>query len=279
MPLLARKGIIPFIPEIAEAPFKKSEQVFKVQKKKGRVAVFAGCSINYVFPHIGESLIHVLQKFGYEVVLPRGETCCGAPLRALGLDQEADELAKKNYRVFSRLKVDAVLSLCPTCTMSLKTEYPKIIGKGLERAMDISTFFEDKLKHMDKIYKTSFYHDPCHLYYGLGVKEEPREIIRRSGLDLVGSMEQGCCGFGGLYCLSFKEMSSGLLKKRAEQVKESNADMVITSCPGCVFQLGRAVTDRPVLHLIELIEEAYCFRAADKSGKEKKNTEKEPTLF
>jgi glycolate oxidase iron-sulfur subunit len=224
-------------------------------------------------------LINVLQKFGYEVVLPKGETCCGAPLRALGLDQEADELAKKNYRVFSRLKVDAVLSPCPTCTMSLRTEYPKTIGKGLERAMDISTFFEDKLKHVDKIYKTSFYHDPCHLYYGLGVKEEPREIIRKSGLDLVGSGEQGCCGFGGLYCLSFKEMSSGLLQKRAGRIIESNADMVITSCPGCVLQLSRTITDRPVLHLIELIEEAYCFRAAEKSAKEKKDTEKEPTLF
>jgi len=279
LPLLARRGIIPFSPELAEVPFRKSEQVYKAHKKKGRVAIFAGCSTNYVFPHFGESLINVLQKFGYEVVLPKGETCCGAPLRALGLDQEADELAKKNYRVFSKLKVDAVLSLCPTCTMSLRTEYPKTIGKGLERAMDISTFFEDKLKRVDRIYKTSFYHDPCHLYYGLGVKNEPREIIIKSGLDLVGSGEQGCCGFGGLYCLSFKEISSGLLKKRADRIIESNADMVITSCPGCVMQLNRAITDRPVLHLIELIEEAYCFRAAEKSGKEKKDAGKEPTLF
>lgn len=278
-PFLVRRGIIPFSPELAQVPFRKSEQVYKAHKKKGRVAIFAGCSTNYVFPHFGESLINVLQKFGYEVVLPKGETCCGAPLRALGLDHEADELAKKNYRVFSRLKVDAVLSLCPTCTMSLRTEYPKTIGKGFERAMDISTFFEDKLKPVDKIYKTSFYHDPCHLYYGLGVKNEPREIIRKSGLDLAGSGEPGCCGFGGLYCLSFKEISSGLLNKRAGRIIESNADMVITSCPGCVLQLGRAITDRPVLHLIELIEEAYCYRAAEKSGKEKKDTEKEPTLF
>jgi glycolate oxidase iron-sulfur subunit len=279
MPFLTRRGIIPFIPELAEVPFRKNEQVYKAHKKKGRVAIFAGCSTNYIFPHFGESLINVLQKFGYEVVLPKGETCCGAPLRALGLEQQADELAKKNYRVFSRLKVDAVLSLCPTCTMSLRTEYPKTIGKGLERAMDISTFFEDKLKQVDKIYKTSFYHDPCHLYYGLGVRNEPRAIIKKSGLDLVGSGEQGCCGFGGLYCLSFKEMSSGLLKKRGDRIIESNADMVITSCPGCVMQLGRAITDRPVLHLIELIEEAYCLRAAEKSWKEKKDAEKEPTLF
>lgn len=279
LPFLVRRGIFPFSPELPDAPFRKSEQVFKAYKKKGRVAIFAGCSTNYLFPHFGDSLINVLQKFGYEVVLPKGETCCGAPLRALGLEQEAEELAKKNYHVLSRLKVDAILSPCPTCTMHLRTEYPKTIGKGLERAMDISTFFEDKLKPLDKIYKTSYYHDPCHLYYGLGVKKEPREIIKKAGLDLAGSQEPGCCGFGGLYCLSFKETSSSLLKKKADRIVESNADMVITSCPGCILQLGRVVTDRPLLHLIELIEEAYCYRTAEKSGREKKDTEKEPTLF
>ncbi len=278
LPFLAKRGIIPFSPELPEVPLRRSEQVFRVHKKKGRVAVFVGCSINYVFPHMGESLINVLRKFGYEVVLPHGETCCGAPLRALGLEKEAEELAEKNYRVFSRLKVEAILSLCPTCALSLKTEYPKMIGKGLDRVMDVSTFFADKLKGMDKIYRTSFYHDPCHLSYGLGVKQEPREIIRKAGLDLVGGEDQGCCGFGGLYCMSFKEISAGLLQKRTERISASAADAVVTSCPGCVLQLSRTVTDRPVLHLIELIEEAYCYRP-EKQPRKEKDAESEPTLF
>jgi glycolate oxidase iron-sulfur subunit len=278
LPFLAKRGIIPFSPELPEAPLRKAEQVFKVPRKKGRVAVFVGCSINYVFPHMGESLINVLQKFGYEVVLPQGETCCGAPLRALGLEKEAEKLANKNYHAFSRLKVEAILSLCPTCTLSLKTEYPKMIGKGFEKAMDISAFFADKLKSTEKIYRTSFYHNPCHLGYGLNVRQEPREIIRKTGLDLVGGEKQGCCGFGGLYCLSFKEISSGLLQKRTEEISATAADTVVTSCPGCVLQLSRSITDRPVLHLIELIEEAYCFRS-EKPPRREKDTESEPTLF
>lgn len=278
LPFLAKRGVIPFSPELPEAPLRKTEQVFKAHKKKGRVAVFVGCSINYVFPHMGESLINVLQKIGYEVVLPQGETCCGAPLRSLGLEKEAEELARKNYRVFSRLKVDAILSLCPTCTLSLKTEYPKMIGKGLDRVMDISVFLNDKLGAVDKIYRTSYYHDPCHLSYGLGVTQEPREIIRKAGLDLVGANEQGCCGFGGLYCLSFKDISSNLLQKRTEKITGTAADTVVTSCPGCVLQLSRTITDRPVLHLIELIEEAYCYRG-EKPEKKEKDPQKEPTLF
>ncbi len=275
-PRLVKMGIIPFSPRLPEAPFRKAEQVLKVPKRRGRVAVFTGCSVNFIFPQFGESLINVLQKFGYEVILPKGEVCCGVSLRGLGLEKEAVELAKRNYRVFSRLKVDAVLSLCPTCTVALKDLYPGMIGKGLENATDISVFFRDKVEPADSIGKAAFYHDPCHLRYGLQVRREPREIVRKAGLDLVAADDQGCCGFGGLFCFSYREISTGLLQKRAERIVGSGADVVVTSCPGCILQLSRAVTDRPVLHLIELIEDACCFRPLEKK---EKDTEKEPTLF
>lgn len=264
LPALTRMGILPAFPELPEAPLRTADQVFKTQKKRrGRVAVFTGCSVNYLYPHFGESLINVLQRLDYEVILPSGETCCGSPLRGLGLEDEAVEQAKRNHGVFSRLKVEAVLSLCPTCTMTLKYEYPKMIGKGLDLAMDISTFFIDKLDHTDMIQKKAFFHDPCHLSFGLGVTKEPREIIKRAGVELVGPEKSGCCGFGGLFCMSNRELSAELLQSRTAAISSSGADTVITSCPGCILQLSRSVTDRPVIHLIELIEDAFYFRGEE----------------
>ena len=260
MPFLSRRRIIPFMPEIPSQPFHAIEQVHKVTKKKGRVAVFTGCSVNYIFPHLGESLINVLQSLKYEVVLPKDELCCGAPLRALGMEEEAARLARSNYAVFSRLKVDAIISLCPTCTLTLKNDYHSLIGKGLDKAVDISTFLQDKLQQVDPIDRTVTYHDPCHLRHNLGVVKEPRAIITRAGLDLVEPQSQGCCGFGGTFCISFKDMSQDLLSKQAEHIQATEAATVVTSCPGCMLQLGRTITDRPVIHLIELIEEAYCLR-------------------
>ncbi len=274
-PWLVKKGLIPFSPELPELPFRRAEQVLKVPKRKGRVAVFTGCSVNYIFPQYGESLVNVLRRFGYEVILPKSEVCCGVPLRTLGLEKEAAELARRNHRVFSRLKVDAVLSLCPTCTTALKFHYRDMIGKGIDDAMDISVFFRDKIGLADSIRKTAFYHDPCHLRHDLGVSREPREIIKKTGLDLV-SGEQGCCGFGGLFCVSCNDISISLLKRRSATIADSDPDVVVTSCPGCILQLGRMITDRPVLHLIELIEEAYCFRTAEK---EEEDSSRELTLF
>lgn len=260
---LVKKGVIPFLPTLPPSRLQRDEQVFKVARKKGRVAVFTGCSVNYLFPALAESLIQVLQRFGYEVVLPKGEVCCGAPLRALGLAEEAARLARKNVGVFSRLNVEAVLSLCPTCTDTIRNGYRGLIGAGIENAADISVFFRDKLTSLERIGKTSVYHDPCHLRYGLGIRKEPRDIIRMAGIDLIGT-DSGCCGFGGSFCFSRQDISGGLLEKRTGEIIRSGADTVVTSCPGCMLQLSRTIRDRPILHLIELIEEAYCLRDREK---------------
>ena len=265
-PLLARKGYLPFLPDFPEKPFHNSEQVHKVPKKRGRVAIFTGCSVNYLFPFLGESLLNVLRSIGYEVILPKGEACCGSPLRALGLEAEAVALAKKNFQIFSRLQVDAVLSLCPTCSLTLKSEYPKLIGHGLEKATDISAFFLDKLDLAEPIQKTAVYHDPCHLAHGLGIKKEPREIIKKAGFGLLDAGMSECCGFGGVFCASYQNIAKNLLQKSAKKLLDTQAEAVVTSCPGCMLQLGQQITDRPVLHLIELIEEAYCLRPSEKKG-------------
>lgn len=260
-PSIIKKRVSPLIPELPESPLKNERQVYTVPKKKGRVAIFTGCMVNFLYPHLGESLINVLQSLDYEVILPAGEVCCGVPLRSLGLEEAARKLARKNMDVFSRLNVEAILSLCPTCIYALKFEYPKLIGEGLEKVMDISKFFISKLEssrlsllhsHLAK----ATYHDPCHLRYGLGVTKEPREIMKNIGIELIEAEEERCCGFGGTFSFSFREISEALLEKRIKDLENTGAETIITSCPGCMMQLSREVKNKPVLHLIEVIEEA-----------------------
>jgi glycolate oxidase iron-sulfur subunit len=261
-PYLFRKGIIPFPLSLPDIPLKDDRQVYKPEKKLGRIALFTGCSTNYLFPSLGASLINVLIHLGYEVVLPKGEVCCGAPLRSLGMEDEAVELANKNYDVFGKLNAEAIISLCPTCVLSLKVHYPKLIGKELSNVMDISSFLSDKLNSSQlsevRSLKSVTYHDPCHMIYSLGVEKEPRELIRSAGVDLVDAGQQGCCGFGGVFSLCYKDISRNLRGKTADAYKRTGADALVTSCPGCMLQLGTGLKDKPVLHIIELLEEAIC---------------------
>jgi glycolate dehydrogenase iron-sulfur subunit len=264
-PYLAKRGILPSQTKLPDRHLKDNLQVVTVPKKKGRVAVFTGCMVNYLYPHLGEALIDVLHMLGYEVILPAGEVCCGMPLRALGLEEDAAALAQKNVDTFSRLNVEAVVSLCPTCTLALKSEYPKMIGKGVENILDVSSFLirrrEDRaFSGLSAPVKNAFYHDPCHLKYGLGVEKEPREIIGNMGIDLIRTREESCCGFAGTFCLSYRKLSQKILGECMKNYSDEKAEMIITSCPGCILQLSKEIKNKPVLHLIEVIEEAMLQR-------------------
>ncbi|MEW6215437.1 MAG: (Fe-S)-binding protein, partial [Nitrospirota bacterium] len=246
-PYLLKRGSLPFQTELPENPLKDGHRVYTVPKKKGRVAIFTGCIVNFLYPHLGESLINVLRGLGYEVILPGGEVCCGIPLRTIGLEEEAMNLARKNIRIFNQLNVEAVLSLCPTCTLAIKVEYPKLIGEGIDKAMDISSFFINNPPIPPLLrgglsspnFKSVTYHDPCHLSYGLGIKREPREIIKNLGIELIEAEEEGCCGFGGIFSILYKDISRSLLQKRVAAYIKTGTNTIVASCPGCIMQLSQ----------------------------------------
>lgn len=259
-PYLKKKGLGPFELQFPERPLRGADRIFKPLSapSKGRVAVFTGCAVNFLFPSLGRSLIGVLSKAGYEVILPPGEVCCGSPLRAMGLEAEALELAKRNLHQFERLRVEAVLSLCPTCTLTIKHHYPTLAGRGIENAMDVSEFLvERQLFPVGKSRPASdsplpkggriFYHDPCHLASGLGIREQPRLLLRTMGYEVAEPSEPRCCGFS--LSMTHRGLSEGLLKNAFEGADA--ALPVVTSCPGCMLQIGK--DGRKVLHLISLL--------------------------
>ncbi|MFN3480751.1 MAG: (Fe-S)-binding protein [Thermodesulfovibrionales bacterium] len=256
-PYLYRKGIIPFRLNIPRAPLKDEHQVLRPDTKKGRVAIFVGCSTNYIFPHLGLSLINVLLRMGYEVILPKGEVCCGAPFRELGLHKDAVRMAKRNLSIFGKLNVEAILTLCPTCLLSIRYQYEDLIGEVIDNAQDVSKFLLDRLGDIElkePDLETVSYHDPCHHINSMGIMKEPRELLNRAGLRIIEMDESGCCGFAGLFSLGYRELSRVLLQKRVASFRKTGAEALVTSCPGCILQLSREIDDTPIYHIIEVIE-------------------------
>jgi glycolate oxidase iron-sulfur subunit len=243
-------------PDIPETRLREDISVFKVQNPQGRVALFAGCTVEFLYPAMGKAFIQALNALDYEVVLPKAEVCCGAPLLSMGLTQEAKYLARKNLDAFKKLKVDAVISLCPTCTHFIRDVYQNIMGEGLTNATDISKFLCDashltSLNPPEKKPGKVVYHAPCHTVNYLGAVEEPGRILGAMGVDFSEPAERGCCGFGGVVRLLHDDVSNAITSNRIGAFE--GADMVVTSCPNCVLQLQSMIKDRPVKHIIELI--------------------------
>jgi|Deesub1362A_J573_1020465.scaffolds.fasta_scaffold00289_45 glycolate oxidase iron-sulfur subunit len=253
-----------YLPPVTAHPLKNGQSVFRGTRTTARVGLFLGCSVNYLYPSIGKALIEILNTLNYEVVIMKGEVCCGAPLMSLGYEDEAIRLARKNISLFQRMKAEAIISLCPTCTMVIRDRYPLLTGDGIPGIVDINEFLVkiDIHKGRCMVERRVTYHDPCHLSHGLGITEEPREIIHNIENTTLVEMEDArrCCGFGGLFSKLFKDLSMEISRRKMEDIKKTGADTVVTSCPGCIIHLNELKRqmgiDIEILHIVELLHEA-----------------------
>jgi glycolate oxidase iron-sulfur subunit len=104
------------------------------------------------------------------------------------------------------------------------------------------------------------YHDPCHLRRGLGIKDEPRELIETAGFTIKEMKHPcRCCGLGGSFSITNYDLSSEINMLKAEDIKGTGAEIAATTCPGCMVQLrdGLHKIDArvEVKHIVELLAE------------------------
>lgn len=241
-----------------------------------RVGYFTGCMTDYVFPEAGKKLIGFLTRNGVEVVVPRGQGCCGAPVFLGAGDFEAGRrFADTNVDAFR--DVDVIITDCATCASAMK-DYVKFLADTDERKKeyvvfaekvhDITEYLVDVLKLPDTAYrvrpeyreKTVTFHEPCHLGRYLGVREQPRKILQASPDITYVEMPEAdrCCGMAGTFSVYYYDISKKIADRKADDIAATKADIVVTDCPGCQIQLIdttiRNGLPQPVMHIMELFE-------------------------
>lgn len=261
-----------FIPDFTESPFlSRYPEIITCERPKGRVAFFVGCAINYMDQRIGDAVIKVLKKNNIEIILPKNQLCCGRPLLSLGDRDTTLYLAKKNAKIFNEIKVDAIVTACATCGLTIKDEYNKIKpDKSVEsfsaRLIDINEFIvnnTDFEKWLRPTEKRVTYHDPCHLKRGQGIDKSPREILKAVYSDGFVEMKEAdtCCGFGGLFSFYHYNLSARIADKKAKNISDAKADIVASACPGCLMHIKDALNRNEISidakHTIELLAESY----------------------
>ncbi len=103
------------------------------------------------------------------------------------------------------------------------------------------------------------YHDPCLARHGQGIVEEPRKLLAAiPGLEIVEPVEpEVCCGSGGAWGLRYPEISEALGLRKAADLAATDADLVVSSNPGCLGQIADGLQvispDLPILPLTDLL--------------------------
>lgn len=106
---------------------------------------------------------------------------------------------------------------------------------------------------------TVTYHDSCHLVHGLGVREQPRELLRSlPGVNLVELAESDlCCGSAGSYNLTERAMARELAQRKVDNIIATGAQYVVLSNPGCEFQIAAELKRRGspirVMHMADFL--------------------------
>lgn len=268
IPSIAPKFLRQIVPEINRPP--------AGVPTKMRVGYFTGCMTDFIYPQMGKHIIDFLTRHGIEVYVPRKQGCCGAPVyMGAGDFDTGRKIADKNTEAFP--DCDYIISDCATCASSIR-EYPRYLADTPERekayqefagkTKDISEFLVDILKLPANAYKPVAdikgkkitWHDPCHFCRYMGIKTQPREILKNMPeVTFVESPNADkCCGMAGTFSIYYYELSKKIADKKIEGIKTSGADIVATGCPGCKIQITDAAirnkTPVKVMHLMELIE-------------------------
>lgn len=240
-------------------------------QSKKKVSLFITCLVDNFFPQVGDSMVKVLSKLGVDMNFPDDQTCCGQPAFNSGFQHDARVLAKRFLSIFDD---DNSYVVCPSgsCTTMVKIFYRELLKeepKELElanrlasRTYEFSEFLTNVL-HVEDVgasYSGKVtYHDSCHLLRELGIRDEPRKLIKSvRGIDFVEmNLHDACCGFGGTFSIKFPGVSISMLEEKINSIVESGADTVVSTDMGCLMHIGGAISRRKipvkVMHIAELL--------------------------
>jgi L-lactate dehydrogenase complex protein LldF len=242
-----------------------------------RIAYFSGCMTDRLYPEMGEAVVRVLRALGCDVFFPPAQSCCGLPAINSGDGPTAVKMIHQTIEAIENVQADYILSGSASCVVSMIQDYPRLLAddaRWLERAnalasrvIDFTSFVAKHAQLPDGALAggralTLTVHDSCQSHNCLGLKAEPRRILRNvCGHTIVEMYEaSACCGFGGSFSFEYPRVAERIARRKLKHIDETGAPVVVTDNPGCIMHL-RGIADATertlrVRHLAEVMDEA-----------------------
>ncbi len=244
-------------------------------EKSAQVALLVSCLSDLFRPQIAHASVELIEQFGYSVDVPR-QTCCGQPAYNAGEKDKTRMLAKNMISLFEPYRY--VVAPSGSCAATLKEHYIGLFEEGTsehdrcrklaQKTYELSTFLVDIVQAvLDR--KTGFdgqharitYHDSCSGLRELGIRSQPRKLLKdRLDVDIREmSNSEVCCGFGGLFCVKYPEISTRMVDNKIDGIEHVEADLLLGGDLGCLMniagRLRRTGSKTKVYHYAELLTE------------------------
>ncbi|MCO5092468.1 glycolate oxidase subunit GlcF [Bosea sp. (in: a-proteobacteria)] len=238
-----------------------------------RVALLSGCAQPVLNPAINEATIRLLNRHGVEVVLPKGEGCCGALVHHMGREHDALSFARANIDAWTAEiegeGLDAILITASGCGTTIKDygfmfrnepAYAEKAARVAALAKDITEFLETmELSPVRDVAMPIAYHSACSMQHGQQLKDGPKRLLTGAGFK-VKDVPEGhiCCGSAGVYNILQPEIAGRLRERKIGNIERTRPVLVATGNIGCMTQIAKGFADKgsgvPVVHTAELLD-------------------------
>ena len=236
-------------------------------ERRMRVALVAGCVQRIFNPGVNDATIRVLAAEGCDVIVPRGQGCCGALSMHAGREEESLRFARDLIERFSREPVDAVVINAAGCGSHLK-DYARLFPDDA-RAREFAAKVRDVNELLAALPPRAprrplqlrvAMHDACHLVHAQRIKAQPRKLLGAvPGLTLVEVPDsEQCCGSAGIYNLVQPQSAEQIGQRKVDNVLSTRAELLASANPGCTLQIQKILRERgkrlPAAHPIEILD-------------------------
>ena len=203
------------------------EMVFSHVNKGSMDLGDATTSAFTIFEEMGEDVTYLGRDF---------LKCCGHDQKWQGMTEVFEKLKTYNQKKLGESGIETLVTSCAECFRTFALDYELDDMKVMHTTeFLIENGFDMELKTSDEV--TVTYHDPCRLGRQMNIYDEPRDLVGSvEGVNLVEMEHTGedalCCGVSSM--MSCNENSRALRVQRFDEVRETGAEIMLTSCPKCV---------------------------------------------
>jgi len=240
-----------------------------------KVALFATCLGDAMFPDVPRAVVTILGRLGVEVEFPAAQTCCGQMHINTGYQRDALPVIRHHVETFEGF--DAVVAPSGSCVGSARhqhayvarragdTELAERASRVAERTFELSEFLVDVLGVIDvgaSYPHRVTYHPTCHSLRMLRVGDKPLQLLKAvRGIDLVELPQADqCCGFGGTFAMKNSDVSAAMLDDKLANIAVTRASVCSAGDSSCLMHIGgglsRLHTDTRTVHLAEILAAA-----------------------
>ncbi len=239
--------------------------------KHGRVALLTGCAQPALDSGINAATIELLTGQGIEVVLPKGETCCGSLVHHMGREKQALGFARHMVDVWhaeTERGLDAIVITTSGCGTTIK-DYGHMLRHDpayAEKAAKVAGLAKDVTEYLVSLDLPSptemrdltvAYHAACSLQHGQKIKTAPKDLLRAAGFDVREAPESHlCCGSAGTYNILQPDIAGKLRDRKVTAIESVTPDVIAAGNIGCLTQIGSG-TGIPTVHTVKLLNWAY----------------------